>query len=270
MNSKSCEQSEWQIDMVDTQNMTPGVIYLHYNKGEMIMKQGDYGMSIYKIVRGYVRIFQYSDNIEIPLATLRPGEIFGEMAFLTRLLEPRSASARAIEDTELEVWHPDTLLSEYDQMPPMIKYIISQTLNRLKWMNKWVGDLTKKRQNEREAGLRRDPQDPRRRYYRKRVDLACVYRPVGLPKFKLTGRIVDISRGGVCMDVGTKNIFDFSHNLEDEFELDITLPGGPKLEAVAKIRWARHNPGSGQIDLGLEFTRLTKEAGKTLGFFLMT
>ena len=86
---------------------------LKYLKGEQIIKQGDYGISIYKILSGKVQIFRKSEGVEVPLATLGPGAIIGEMAFLSKDAEVRSASAGAIEDTELEVWHPRELVKKY-------------------------------------------------------------------------------------------------------------------------------------------------------------
>ena len=85
----------------------PPIVKLKYRKGELIIKEGDYGISIYKIVTGKVQILTHSADMEIALALLGPGEIFGEMAFLSKDTEVRSASAKAEQDSELEVWHPD-------------------------------------------------------------------------------------------------------------------------------------------------------------------
>jgi len=57
---------------------------LRYEKGELIIKQGDYGISIYKIVSGKVKIFRIYKGLEVPLATLEPGNINGEMAFMNK------------------------------------------------------------------------------------------------------------------------------------------------------------------------------------------
>ena len=106
------------------------IIRLHYKKGELIMKEGDYGISIYKVIKGHVRVFKDHGDMEITLATLGPGEVFGEMAFLNKMVETRSASVRAVDSVELEVWHPSRLTKEYEQMSPILKYIVNQTLNR--------------------------------------------------------------------------------------------------------------------------------------------
>jgi len=63
-------------------------------------------------------IFSESGDKEITLSILGPGKIFGEIAFLNKAGETRSVSARALEETELEVWHPSMLSGEYHG-PPM-------------------------------------------------------------------------------------------------------------------------------------------------------
>ena len=84
----------------------PAIVRLLYLKGEQIIKEGDYGSSIYKIVSGRVRIFKCFGKDKTTLAILDRGDIFGEMTFFNLGLEPRSASAVAMEDVVLEVWHP--------------------------------------------------------------------------------------------------------------------------------------------------------------------
>ena len=64
-------------------------------KGAHIVEEGESGESLYVIVHGKVGI-QHGAEV---LATLGPGEAFGEMAVLDNA--PRSASAVALEDTEV-------------------------------------------------------------------------------------------------------------------------------------------------------------------------
>ncbi len=86
------------------------VTVLRYKKGEQIIKQGDYGISIYIILNGNVEVSRESEGGDVVLATLGPGDIIGEMIFLNKGVEVRSASARALQDSELEVWHPKNLV----------------------------------------------------------------------------------------------------------------------------------------------------------------
>ena len=73
-----------------------------YSAGDDLFSQGDKATALYVIKYGSVRILQKSasgDQIEV--ATLGTGSHFGEMAFVDG--EPRSASAAAVEKSEIVV-----------------------------------------------------------------------------------------------------------------------------------------------------------------------
>ena len=129
--------------MPETRKIPP-IVHLSYSKGELIIKEGDYGISIYKIVKGNVRIFRKLGEHKVTLATLGKGEVFGEMTFFNFLLEPRSASVEAMDDVVLEVWHSALLADEYKRISPMLRYVLKQTLSRLLKLNKVVSDLSAK------------------------------------------------------------------------------------------------------------------------------
>jgi len=77
----------------------PPIITLSYKKGDLIFKQGDYGISMYKIIEGKVLVFKESGDREVILASLGQGEIIGEMTFLSGPNVPRNASAKAVVDS---------------------------------------------------------------------------------------------------------------------------------------------------------------------------
>ncbi len=253
----------------DKINNSP-TIRLKYKKSDLIIKEGDYGISIYKIVEGKVLIFNESKDREIPLATLDRGEVVGEMTFLSRITERRSASVRALEDTEVEVWDPSRLSKEYEHMPPIIRYIADQALKRLIRMNKLLIKLYTKKQREEEERALGEPLESRRIYYRKEVDLHCIYRPVGSsPTAGLTGRIKDISFRGVGLEVRPKSTLKFSHEIGEEFHLKAFLPNGKEVDFRAKVLAIRKDRSPGRPFLGMSFTDTTDDAKKNLGFFLM-
>lgn len=69
-----------------------------YKKGETLIKQGDYGIGLYIIASGKVKIVKKTaDGEEFEIAVQGPGEFFGEMSVLDNA--PRSASVIALEDT---------------------------------------------------------------------------------------------------------------------------------------------------------------------------
>ena len=256
--------------MSDTNGSLKQIIHLNYRKGDLIIKKGDYGVSIYKIVEGKVVIFLESEGEEISLSALGPGDIIGEGVFFNRGKGTRSTSARALEDSVLEVWHPATLSEEYDQMPPIFKYIADQILSRLLRMNQFIVQLKTREEKKRKAIEKSDPLTSKRRYYRKDVDLDCRYRPVGLPqKVRLPGRIKDMSLDGIGMEIDSKNTTSYSHMQGDSFVLNIVLPNNQSLELEAKIVDVTKSESYGMLLLGMSITELSVGARKTLGFFLM-
>lgn len=78
--------------------------------GTLLFDEGDPGDSLYILQSGQVEIFinDYTGD-KIVLSTLTPTDLFGE----TSLFDPgpRSASARAVENSNLLVWHRDQLLA---------------------------------------------------------------------------------------------------------------------------------------------------------------
>jgi CRP-like cAMP-binding protein len=126
--------------MTDVKETIQTSYRLRYKKGEQILKQNDFGISIYKILSGKVLIFRECEDVEVPIATLGKGSIIGEMIFFFRATEVRSASARALEESELEVTHPMELVKEYEASAPILKLMAQQTLNRLTRMNRFIED----------------------------------------------------------------------------------------------------------------------------------
>jgi CRP-like cAMP-binding protein len=244
---------------------------LSYDEGDLVIKEGDYGISIYKILKGRVRITKKSSESEIALATLGPGDIFGEMAFLNKLLEIRSASVRAVEPLELEVWHPARLTREYKQMPPMLQYAIGQSLSRLIRANKMLSQLNRRKGAVKEKERPSAGKQSVRMYNRKPLDCTCIYRPTRASRnVTLGGRIIDMSLGGFAMDVGRKNTSNYPHDYGDEYEVDTTLPNGQALHLVSVLKAVEKSSEPGRMILRMEFGELAAEATKRVGFFMMS
>ena len=71
-----------------------------HHAGSTIVEQSEPGDCYYIIISGSVLVARKSETAdEVPLATLGPGEGFGEMALLTG--QPRAATVRALERTSL-------------------------------------------------------------------------------------------------------------------------------------------------------------------------
>jgi CRP-like cAMP-binding protein len=79
--------------------LAAGMRSRRFRRGEVIFHVGDPGDALFVIVSGEVKISLPSETgDEAILATLRPGDVFGELALLDGA--PRSASASALTPTE--------------------------------------------------------------------------------------------------------------------------------------------------------------------------
>ncbi len=67
--------------------------------GEVIVREGDPGDSMFIVSTGEVRATVLRDGGQLPVATMRDGDFFGEMAVLSG--EPRTATVTAVKSTEL-------------------------------------------------------------------------------------------------------------------------------------------------------------------------
>src|SRR5262245_17299447 len=70
-----------------------------YARGDVVIRQGDVGEEFFLIARGGASVtVQKPGAPERQIATLGPGDVFGEMALLTD--EPRNATVSAVDDLE--------------------------------------------------------------------------------------------------------------------------------------------------------------------------
>ena len=83
-----------------------------YSKGELIFEQGSPSSHIYIILSGKVKIFVSEGEISLELIQFKVGESFGETSMIG--IQSHSASAIALEDTELIVLSRESLLSIFE------------------------------------------------------------------------------------------------------------------------------------------------------------
>jgi hypothetical protein len=68
--------------------------------GSSVVREGEPGDSLFLVVSGTLRVTtRGEEGAEIELATLQPGDFFGEVALLTR--RPRTATVTAVTESEL-------------------------------------------------------------------------------------------------------------------------------------------------------------------------
>jgi CRP-like cAMP-binding protein len=87
-----------------------------YKAGQIIFQEGDPCDRLYIVLSGLVEInMLVSDDVTQVLGELRPGTQFGEMALIDDA--PRSASAKALEETELLTVLRDSFLDLIEHNP---------------------------------------------------------------------------------------------------------------------------------------------------------
>lgn len=102
-------------------------------KDTVLFKQGDAGDCAYVIESGKVLIYIEKGQIEVPIAQIKTGEIFGEMSLIDN--SPRSASVRAVEDTVLNKITKDQLIDRYQGSDQLVQLLLRVMMNRLRRNN---------------------------------------------------------------------------------------------------------------------------------------
>ena len=100
-----------------------------YTPGEVIVSEGEDGVGLYAISSGEVEIYQTRDGGERHLRTMRPGEVFGQLALLTD--HPRTASVRAVSNSESLVftaWSFRAMLAESPEIATHLLGTMAQWL----------------------------------------------------------------------------------------------------------------------------------------------
>lgn len=126
-----------------------GATLQRYAIGELLVRQGNKGDSLFVIKAGQVRVDKRGDDGQpITVATLGPDEFFGEMSLLTG--ELRSASVVALEETEaIEVDQPDlavVIKSDARLLEALSNALEARIRNSLeKMLEGATGPLTEKR-----------------------------------------------------------------------------------------------------------------------------
>lgn len=99
--------------------------------GREIFRQGDPGDGVYFVKSGQVEISgMVGANTRRVFSQLGPGEIFGEMAVVEH--RPRSATAKALNDTELYFIPRDEMLKLIRRSPDLTFNLLKQVSHRLR------------------------------------------------------------------------------------------------------------------------------------------
>ena len=108
-------------------------------KGQDLFQQGDRADALYVLQDGLLRLSSLAaDGRRLNHILLRSGAIFGEIALFD--MGPRSATATAEMDLELQRVHGDTLLNEMKRNAELAIEIAHLAIGRLRWMSEQLSD----------------------------------------------------------------------------------------------------------------------------------
>jgi CRP-like cAMP-binding protein len=102
----------------------------HYRAGELVFREGDAGQNVFFILTGRVCIEKTRDEVCKVLTCLETGQYFGEMAAF--IDSPRTASARAIDDSYIAVIDKETFLELLRSSGDVSLLILKEFAGRLK------------------------------------------------------------------------------------------------------------------------------------------
>jgi DNA-binding NtrC family response regulator/polyferredoxin len=98
--------------------------------GEVIVHRGDPGATMLLILRGTAAVtLTNAEGAEYTIATLGPGEVFGEMALLTG--EPRSANVKALSELSVIEIHQDEFQEMVRAQPELNRRLLRLLAQRL-------------------------------------------------------------------------------------------------------------------------------------------
>lgn len=111
------------------------------SKDEYLFKEGDEPDAMYVVKSGRLQVIKSKGEREVILAELGPGAMVGEMAFFD--LKPRSASVRAVKDSEVIALPYKALLHQFASFPEWLKAIMKTVNEHLRKANQRIRELEK-------------------------------------------------------------------------------------------------------------------------------
>ena len=128
------------LERDDLESLLSATTRRSYNKDTVIFFEHDVGDALFMILSGRVKVTMLSsDGREIILSVLSSNEFFGEMSLLDN--EPRSATAIAMQKTEMVMLHQKDFLSIVEKRPLVLINLLATLSSRLRKANQQIGNL---------------------------------------------------------------------------------------------------------------------------------
>jgi len=102
----------------------------HFAEGQILFREGDPADSVLRLLSGTADILRELDGDPILLGTVGAGQFIGEMGVVEN--RPRSATARAASEVEVEILTPGEFLDQIASSPRTARDLIRRLSQRLR------------------------------------------------------------------------------------------------------------------------------------------
>ena len=120
-----------ELSRRDLRRLAAGTVRRNFAKGDIIVKEGDDATAFYLMCSGRGEVVKGAEKAKSRVVgTLGPGDFFGDMALLDGYL--RSATVRALEDTECLVLYRWDFLAELRTRPSIALQMLPVLSRRLR------------------------------------------------------------------------------------------------------------------------------------------
>lgn len=123
-----------------------------YDPGETIVEIGQPGRSLFLVLDGRVQVVFPTRTGDFELASLGPGEFFGEMALLNGM--PRSATVRAVDAVRTLVLDKDDFRVTITDTPSVALEILEKLSTRMRRADEQISGLSEQVVRDSLTGLR--------------------------------------------------------------------------------------------------------------------
>jgi CRP-like cAMP-binding protein len=140
------------LEDADLRALAPYLRERRFNRGALVLMQGEQGDSLYLIAEGQVKVVLIGeDGREVILSVMGPGSFFGEMSLIDE--QPRSANVVAMQDSVLLQLRREDFQARVRSSPEVALGLIRELSQRLRRADETIGGLALRDVNGRLASL---------------------------------------------------------------------------------------------------------------------
>ena len=121
---------------------------INFEPGDTILTEGEDGRTAYFLVSGSVEVVVGNGPKAKSVATLKAGEVFGEMSLLEP--GPRSATVRALTRTQCTVTSYDDFIASIQEDPEKAVVFMRTLVSRIRRTNALLAELDPRKRGIRE------------------------------------------------------------------------------------------------------------------------